>query len=255
MPRPPGRRPGEVSLDRALSKLGLASRAEARRLIAAGRVRLDGRPVVDPSAPVVPERAAITIDGEAAAPPPWTTILLHKPRGVVTTSRDPEGRATVFDLVSGVGVRLIAVGRLDLATTGLLLLTTDTRLAAWLTDPVNAVPRTYLVTARGEVSDESQRAMLDGIDVDGEQLRATDVTIRKRSARETHLALTLTEGRNREVRRLFEARGHEVTRLKRVAYGGLVLGDLEPGTWCALDPDDVQEAFPGAPIAGASRAR
>ena len=245
-----------MSLDRALSKLGLASRSEAARLIAAGRVTVDGRLVNDPSTPVVPERVAITLDDREAEPPAWTTILLHKPRGVVTTTRDPDGRRTVFDLVADAGVRLIAVGRLDLATSGLLLLTTDTRVASWLTDPANAVPRVYLVTVRGEVSDASCQAMLDGLDVDGERLAAAGVVVRKRSSRETHLTLRLVEGRNREVRRLFEACGHEVTRLKRVAYGGLELGDLEPGAWRPVPREELQRLFPGMPLSpGPPRAR
>ena len=136
-----GRPPGHVSLNRALSKLGLASRAEATSLIRDGRVRLDGRVEIDPERAVVPERVRIDIDDAPAEAADWATIVFNKPRGVVTTRRDPQGRPTVFDVAKASPAGLVAAGRLDLATSGLLVLTTDTRLAAWITDPANGVPR------------------------------------------------------------------------------------------------------------------
>jgi 23S rRNA pseudouridine2605 synthase len=243
------RRPGEVSLERALSKLGLASRAEARRWIRDGRVRVDGRAVDDPGFPVVPERIRLEIAGAPAAPVEARYLLLDKPRGVVTTRRDPEGRTTVFDVVGEPARGLAPVGRLDRATTGLLLLTNDTRLAAWLTDPEGAIPRTYLVTVRGELT-EADRARLEAGVVDaGERLAASSAIVRKRSRRETHLVIALVEGRNRGIRRLCAAVGHEVTRLRRVALGGLELGPLSPGRWRELTAEELQAALgPGAPI-------
>lgn len=239
------RGPGQVSLERALSKLGLASRTEARALIREGRVVVDGRPAADPLQPVVPEKARIEIDGHPAVRSRPRTILLHKPRGVVTTRSDPEGRPTVYTCLEGLEAEhLIPVGRLDAATTGLLLLTNDTRLAAWITDPVNAVPRVYLVTVRGELSDATAHRLEEGIEDAGEHLSASQVTVRKRSRRETHLILALTEGKNREIRRLLAAVGHEVTRLKRVSFGGLELGDLSPGRWREVTEDELRTAFP-----------
>lgn len=235
-------------LARALSKLALASRAEAGRLIVDGRVRVDGKVVTDPRTLVVPERIAVAIDGRAAASPPWRLLLLNKPRGVVTTRRDPDGRPTVFDLVPSGGGHLVAVGRLDLATSGLILLTTDTRLADWLTDPANRVPRVYTVTARGEVSDGDAARLLSGVDSAGERLAADDVVVRKRSRRETHLVVKLLEGRNREIRRLFEAIGHDVARLRRVAFGGLELGSLPDGRWRDVNQDEARAAFPACPL-------
>lgn len=241
------RGPGQVSLERALSKLGLASRSEARSLIREGRVVVDGRTATDPLLPVVPETARIEIDGHLAVRPRPRTILLHKPRGVVTTRSDPEGRPTVYTCLEGTTdylIHLIPIGRLDAATTGLLLLTNDTRLADWITDPVNAVPRIYLVTVRGELTDATARRLEEGIEDAGELLSAKQVTIRKRSRRETHLVLELTEGKNREIRRLLAAAGHEVTRLKRVSFGGLELGDLQPGRWREVTEDELRTAFP-----------
>jgi len=240
--------PGRVSLDRALSKLGIASRAEAARLIAAGRVEVDGRVVRDPEVPVSLERVSLAIDGRSARRAGWQLILLNKPRGVVTTRRDPQGRPTVFDLVTGAETHLVAVGRLDLATSGLLLLTTDTRLADWLTDPKNHIDRVYTVTARGEVSDETAARLVSGVETGGERMALDDVVVRKRSRRETHLVVRLHEGRNREVRRLLLAVGHEVTRLRRVAFGGLELGDLPPGRWRTVSREEARSAFPTCPL-------
>jgi 23S rRNA pseudouridine2605 synthase len=231
--------PGRVRLDRALSKLGAASRAEGNRLIRDGRVRVSGRTVTDPALLVVPETARITIDGRLARPAPWRTIALHKPRGIVTTRHDPERRRTVFDLLGDDGEGLVTVGRLDMASTGLLLLTTDTQLANRLTDPEHGIVRRYIVTARGAVTEQDAARMMAGIS----DLRASAVQIRKRSTRETHLIVELTEGRNREIRRLFDATGHEVTKLMRVAFGPIELGTLAPGQWREIPRDEIAEVF------------
>lgn len=241
--------PGRVALERALSKLGLASRAEARRWIAEGRVSVDGRPVLDPAMPVVPERAAIAIDGVARRAAPFRCLLLHKPRGVVTTRHDPDGRRTVFDLLGEAGGGLVAVGRLDLASSGLLILTSDTRLADWLAAPASGIERVYLATVRGALGESEAERMVAGLLDDGERLAAGAVEVRKRSGRESHLVIRLAEGRNREVRRLCAAVGHEVTRLRRVAFGGLELGALAPGAWRELTRAELRRAFgPGVPV-------
>lgn len=236
-------------MNRALSKLGILSRAQATAAIRDGRVTVDGLAVRDPLAAVAPERARIEIDGRLARRSSWRAVIFHKPRGSVTTRADPAGRRTVFDDLGADGDGLVAVGRLDLATSGLLLLTSDTRLAHWITDPANAVARVYVVTVRGRVGPDAVRSLVDGLDLDGERLRAHEVRVRKASSRETHLLVELREGRNREVRRLLSAIGHEVTRLKRVRLGGLELGDLAPGGCRELTPDEVRRAFPGAPVA------
>jgi 23S rRNA pseudouridine2605 synthase len=233
-----------VALDRALSKLGLASRAEARRLIVDGRVRVNGRVIHHPTTAVALERARISIDGEAAAPADAKSrrvLLFHKPRGTVTTRRDPEGRRTVFDVLGDAGRGLVAVGRLDLASTGLLIFTNDTQLANRLTDPAERVPRRYVVTVRGHVTPETASQLEKGLVLAGagasghaERLRASHVEIRKASNRETHLIVELVEGRNRELRRLFAAVSHEPTRIHRISFGEYELGELQPGRWREL---------------------
>ena len=233
-----------MHLNRALSKLGVLSRSQATAAILAGRVTVDGRVVRDPAASIDVGRARIRVGGEPARASAWRTVLFHKPRGVVTTSRDPEGRPTVYSRLDPNMRALVTVGRLDLATTGLLLLTSDTALSAWLTDPVNAVPRIYLATVRGRVTPEALEQLTNGVRAGGDRLAASAVTARKVSGRESHLTIELREGKNREVRRLCEAVGHEVTRLKRVAFGGLQLGDLPPGRWREVSRDELRAAFP-----------
>jgi len=233
------RKAGTVPLARALSKLGLASRQDARALIESGRVTVDGRAVHDPSLPVVPERVRVAIDGAVRVAAPSVVIALNKPRGAISTRHDPEGRPTVYDLVRGVGRHLSTVGRLDRASTGLLLLTSNTRLAAALTDPARAVPRVYLATVRGAFSDDAAGRAQEGVEVDGDRLFAQRLVVRKRSQRETHLTIALVEGKNREIRRLLAALGHEVTRLTRVSFGSFALGTLQPGQWRALTPAEV----------------
>jgi 23S rRNA pseudouridine2605 synthase len=233
-----------VRLDRALSKLGLASRSEAKRLILDGDVAVRGRTVADPAYLVVPETAQIAIRGARAPRGGWRLLAFHKPRTTVTTRRDPDGRRTVFDVLGNDADGLVAVGRLDLASTGLLLLTSDTQFANWLTDPKSAIVRRYVVTVRGRLTDEHARAMQAGL----AGLRANAVTIRKASTRETHLIVELIEGRNREIRRLVEAVGHEVTRLLRIAYGPIELGTLQPGEWREISIDEARAAFERAPI-------
>jgi 23S rRNA pseudouridine2605 synthase len=237
---------GQVPLERALSKLGLASRTVAREWIRAGRVSVNGQVRRQALYPVSPERARIEIDGAPVAGAGPRSFLLHKPRGVVTTRADEKGRATVFSLLPpAAGLILHAVGRLDWATSGLLILTNDTKLSAWLTDPLNRVPRVYLVSVRGELGEADLERMEKGIVVEGEKLRADRAVLRKASGKESHLTLELAQGKNREIRRMLAALGHEVTRLKRVSFGGLELGELGPGEFRELSEQELDQAFPG----------
>lgn len=252
LPRRRDRRSGakagakKVALVRALSKLGLASRSQAYEMVRSGKVEVNGRVVTDPALQVAPGLTRIQVAGVEAEQARWVCIALNKPRKVVTTRSDPDRRPTVYDLIADVDARVVPVGRLDLASTGLLLMTNDIELADWLTDPANAIVRRYVVTVRGELSDERAQSLVKGIVDAGERLKATSIDILKRSKRETHLIVELTEGKNREIRRLLKAAGHETTRLKRIAFGPIDLGDLPPGTWRNVPVEEIRKAFPQA---------
>jgi 23S rRNA pseudouridine2605 synthase len=238
-----------VPLQRALSKLGVCSRTQARALIAAGLVEVDGVRTQDPEMLVSPEAQRLVVRGVVAQRAERVVLALHKPRGVVTTRVDPQGRATVHDLLQGAPEGVQAVGRLDAASTGLLLLTNDTRLSAWLTNPASGVRRHYIVTVRGMLDEDKLAQAAVGL-ADGPDVLVIDAfEVLKRSRRETHLAVWLTEGKNREIRRIFRHFGAEVTRLLRVAYGGVVLGALQPGRWREVSTAELEQAFPGAPAA------
>jgi 23S rRNA pseudouridine2605 synthase len=173
----------------------------------------------------------------------------------VTTRSDPDGRQTVYDLLADVPRRVVPVGRLDLATSGLILFTSDTQFAHWLTDPATAIPRVYLVTVEGRVSAATAERMARGITIGAETMSAQAVAIRKASGRESHLIVTLIEGRNREIRRLFDAVGHPVTRLRRVQFGGVALGALPPGRWRRVADAELRSAFPRYPFDARASAR
>lgn len=238
----------KIFLERALSKLGLASRTQTRALILAGRLKVNGKTVRNPLHPVIPGKDKLTLDGKPARRNPSQTILLYKPRAVVTTRSDERGRKTVFDLLPEALRSLHPVGRLDMATTGLLLLTNDTALSAYLTDPANVIKRTYTVSVKGKVTDEEARRLTKGILDQGEFLKPTKLTLRKASNKESHLIVELAEGKNREIRRIFEAIGHPVTSLKRVAFGALTLGDMQPGEFRRLTPGELEAIYIRMPM-------
>jgi pseudouridine synthase len=223
-----------------LSKLGVLSRSQAIAAVLAGRVTVAGRVERDPGLAVSPERDEIHVDGRPGRRTARRLLAMHKPRGYVTTRSDPEGRPTVYELLPPDAAGLQAVGRLDLATSGLLLFTNDTQLAHRLTDPDHAVPRTYVVTVRGALEEAvAARLVAHGVEDAGQRLQPQRLEVRKRSGKETHLTVVLTEGRNREIRRLFAGVGHEVSRLKRIAFGGVALGQLAVGATREVDPDEL----------------
>ena len=220
---------GQVPLERVLSKLGKMSRSQTKRLIEEGRLAVNGRVIKDPAFLLVPETARITVDGEPVRRAVACTIMLYKPRGIVTTKSDEKARRTIYDLLPAYLQHLHPVGRLDMASCGLLLMTTDTQLSNFLTDPDNEIPRVYAVSVAGRITDEEIKRLSEGIGDKGQYLKASTITLRKASNKESHLIVGLTEGKNREIRRMFEALGSQVTALKRIAFGKLKLGNLEPG--------------------------
>jgi 23S rRNA pseudouridine2605 synthase len=217
------------TLDRVLSKAGLGSRTEARSWIGAGRVRVNGKLVQTPDHWVDLERDRVTLDGKPVRGGGKTYVLLYKPTGYLTTCKDPEGRPTIYDLLPDPDQWLIPVGRLDLDTSGLLLLTNDTQFAERLTNPAFKVPKTYLVKTATRLSDETLEALRRGVVLSDGPTRPAEVSRLRDSGRHTFLELTLTEGRNRQVRRMIEAVDSRVLKLVRTAIGPLRIGKLEIG--------------------------
>ena len=232
-------------LARVLSKRGLCSRSEAERLIRDGRVRLDGRVVRDPQHPTDARSASIVIDGVEAVAIARRHLMLNKPRGLVTTLRDEQGRDTVYRCFDGSGLGFIApVGRLDKASEGLLLFANDPEWAARITDPDTGPDKTYHVQVDC-IPDEAQlRAMREGVDCDGEALRAKSVTMLRSGAKHAWLEIVLDEGRNRQIRRLLAAFDIGVLRLVRIAIGDLRLGDLPKGQWRELTAEEIERLSP-----------
>lgn len=228
------------TLERVLSKAGLASRTEARSMVANGRVRVNGALVRDADQWIDLERDRVTVDGKPLLREKHRYVLFYKPKGCLTTRRDPEGRSTIYDLLPGDQQKLITVGRLDLDTSGLLILTSDNQFAELLTNPKSKVPKTYLVKASIHLSDEELQKLRDGIELkDGPTLPAGVERIRE-SGGKSVFEITIVEGRNRQVRRMVEALGGKVLKLVRVKIGDVRIGDLPIGSWRDLSADEVR---------------
>jgi len=231
-----GERPGEQLGERAgeriaklLARAGIASRREVERMIAEGRIALNGT-LLDTPATILASLHGITVDGQpVAAPPPARLFLYHKPAGLLVTERDPAGRPTIYDRLPGDLPRVVPVGRLDLATEGLLLLTTDGGLKRQLELPATGVERTYRARAYGDVTQARLEELIDGIEIEGVRYGPIDANMERRTGANGWIEMTLTEGKNREVRRVLEHLGLQVSRLIRTRYGPFVLGDLMPG--------------------------
>jgi 23S rRNA pseudouridine2605 synthase len=221
-----------MRIHRALARAGVTSRRKAEELVAAGRVRVNGA-VATTGQAVNPDVDEITVDGQrVSAPPARAWIVLHKPPGVVTTSKDPEGRKTVFDLVPA-SPGLTYVGRLDYMTEGVLLLTNDGDAAHLLTHPKTGVERTYVAIVRGNAP-AAVTAARRGVELDDGLVRPESIEARPSGSRTWELEITISEGRNREVRRLCEALGLEVLRLVRTRFGPIAIGSLAAGAWRPL---------------------
>lgn len=227
----------EMRVHRALAQAGVASRRGAERMITEGRVTVNG--VVATIGQVVSPGDRIAVDGREVNPEPIRTYVLNKPMGVVSTASDPEGRPTVLDGLPD-DVRLYPVGRLDIDTTGLLLITNDGDLAHRLMHPRSKVPKTYEVLVEGRVSAAGVRALRNGVELEDGPTQPARVEILDRAAvGGTWLSIEITEGRNRQVRRMCEAIGHRVRRLVRTRYGGLGMGRLKRGEYRMLSSAEL----------------
>ncbi len=227
------------TLERVLSKAGLGSRTEARRWIHQRRASVNGVVVENPDLWVDLERDRVLFDGEPVERRERVYILLYKPTGYITTYKDPDGRPTVYELLPDVDSFIYPVGRLDLDTSGLLLMTNDSQLAERIMNPDSHVPKTYLVKSSKLLSDEQLQQFRDGILLSDGPTRPARVERLRDSGKYTHFEITLTEGRNRQVRRMVEALDAVALKLVRVQIGALRIGGLPIGRWRHLTPDEV----------------
>jgi 23S rRNA pseudouridine2605 synthase len=235
---PSGDRPLKT-LERVLSKAGIGSRSETRRWVGEGRVKVNGRVEGDPNRWIDLERDTVTFDDKPLETRERVYLLLFKPVGYLTTYRDPEGRKTIYDLLPEQRDYLFPVGRLDLDTSGLLILTNDAAFAERLTNPQYKVPKTYRVKASQRLGDDDLQRLREGVELRDGLTRPALVEHLRDPGGKTVFEITITEGRNRQVRRMVEALGAKVVSLERIAIGAIVIRDMKAGETRPLTAEEV----------------
>lgn len=238
---PPVEVPAEHRLQKFLASAGLGSRRQCEELIRTGRVLVDGEPINNPGINVDPEKQVIEFDGERLRPQPARYFVLNKPKGVICTNHDPAGRFRVVDLFEKERVRLFTVGRLDEDSEGLLIVTNQGDFANQLAHPRYRIYRTYRVQVTGSPSPEKLTQLKDGMFFREGKFKFLQVKRVGKQGKSTFLEVTLGEGQNREVRRLFARIGHKVMTLQRIAFGPIKLGKLKPGEYRALRPAELEQ--------------
>jgi len=231
----------EERIQKFLASSGLGSRRYSEGLVEAGRVRINGRVVTELGTKVDPDKAQVEVDGRRVVRQPYVYLVLHKPRGCVSTLRDPEGRETVAALVSEVDARVVPVGRLDYATSGVLLMTNDGDFVDKLLHPSGGAAKVYQVKVRGKLEERDLERWRRSIEVDGRRTKPAQVRILEIVEDKTWLEIELHEGRNRQIRRLADEAGQPVLRLIRVEYAGITVETLRPGQWRYLSRDELLE--------------
>lgn len=229
-------------LQKFLAQAGVASRRKCEKLIAEGKVTVNGKTVRELGTKINPDRDAIMVNGQLLRKDSSVYILMNKPRGVVTTASDPQGRETVIDLID-VPQRVFSVGRLDMDTSGLLLLTNDGNLANGLMHPRHEVNKRYRTEIKGCISDEGLARLANGVQLEDGPTAPAKVSLLDRTKDKSLFDITIHEGRNRQVRRMCEAVGHPVLSLKRLQLAFLTLGDLRPGAWRNLTEQEVVRLY------------
>lgn len=238
-PRPEGER-----IAKLLARAGVASRREVERMIADGRVAIDGK-VLDTPATIIPHLRGVTVDGKPVAKADRTRLFaFHKPTGLITAERDPKGRPTIYTALRNAlpkdAGRVMPVGRLDLNTEGLLLLTNDGEFKRAMELPASGIPRTYRARTFGEVRQEQLEELMDGVTIDGMRYGPIDANMERRTGRNQWIELTITEGKNREIRRVLEHLELQVSRLIRIGYGPFALDDLPRGAAVEIKKHDLE---------------
>lgn len=223
------RKDGEERIAKLLARAGVASRREVERMIADGRIAIDGKTVETP-ATLLKSPHGVTVDGKPVSQPePTKLYIFNKPAGCLTAARDPKGRKTIYDILPEGLPRLMPIGRLDYNTEGLLLLTNDGEFKRQMELPASGVERTYRARALGKISQAQLEELVHGITIDGVRYGKIDANLERRTGANQWIEMTLTEGKNREVRRVLEHFELQVSRLIRLKYGAFTLGDLAPG--------------------------
>lgn len=218
----------EQRIAKLLARAGIASRREIERMIGEGRIAIDGVKIETP-ATLLKSLKGVTVDGKPVKAPEAARLFrFHKPRGLLTTERDPKGRPTIYDRIPKGLPRLMPVGRLDLNTEGLLLMTTDGGLKRQLELPATGIERTYRARAYGKVTQAQLEDLMMGIEIEGIRYGSINANVERRTGANVWIEMRLSEGKNREVRRVLEFLGLEVSRLIRISYGPFELGDLAP---------------------------
>lgn len=231
----------KIRLQKFLSECGVASRRKAEELIASGKVKVNGKPAVIGDK-VDPKKDSVTVLGKKVIKNKKNTyIMLHKPRGFITTLSDEMGRKCVAQLIEDVGTRVYPVGRLDRDSEGLLLLTDDGEFANAMTHPTKHIPKTYRVTIRPSINDDQITALTTGIEIDGRMTMPSEVRVIEKQEGRVVLEIIIYEGRNRQIRKMCEALGLEVARLKRTQIGSVKLGMLKQGDWRNLTEEEVHK--------------
>jgi 23S rRNA pseudouridine2605 synthase len=237
-------KPAGERIAKLLARAGVASRREVERMIADGRVAIAGK-VLDTPATIIPDLKGVTVDGKPVErAEPARVFAFHKPSGLITAESDPKGRPTIYTALRNAlprgAPRVMPVGRLDMNTEGLLLLTNDGALKRTLELPASNIPRTYRVRAFGEISQSRLDDLIEGIEIDGVRYGRIEADLERGSGRNRWIVMTLTEGKNREVRRVLEHLGMQVSRLLRVGYGPFALGDLPRGAVAEIPQVQVE---------------
>jgi 23S rRNA pseudouridine2605 synthase len=262
MPTQPPRsadRPDGDRIAKLLARAGVASRREVERMIADGRVAIDGK-VLDTPATILPSLRGVTVDGKPVGAAEATRLFaFNKPAGLITAERDPAGRPTIYTALRNAlpkgTPRLMPIGRLDLNTEGLLLLTNDGGIKRTLELPASGIPRTYRARAFGAVSQDQLESLIEGVEIDGVRYGSIDANLERSSGRNLWIEITITEGKNREVRRVLEHLGLKVNRLIRIGYGPFHLGDLPRGQAVELKGKPVERFLADLAKGGAQGAR
>jgi len=228
-------------LQKVMAHAGVASRRKSEEIIAEGRVKVNGVVVTEMGTKVDPAQDTIEVDGEEIEKETKTYLKLHKPRGYVTTVNDPQGRQTVMDLIHGIDKRIYPVGRLDLDSSGLLLLTNDGDLTHKITHPSHELDKEYMVVVNGELSQEEINRFKNGIQLEEGKTSPAKIEMVNQDPKNTTYQVIIHEGMNRQIRRMFDQLGYEVVSLIRVRIGNISLGSLKPGEYRKLSSKELQD--------------